>query len=251
MRLRKTDGLDVVEYEPVAFVDHMGSDLDVCNAARVSFDKETEWDVDEKVIDRFVNGYNHHEEDVWVLKEKDRKLLNYLARHDHWSPFAHCFLKFRFQAPIFLARQFVKHQIGFTWNEVSRRYVDNPPFYFVPDSWRRRPENMKQGSTFDDAVPIDGKYLDMYKCQAREWRADYRSLNHEGVCPEQARISQPLAMMTEWIWSGSLMAWARFVKLRIDKNAQAECWPYASAVHDAMKHYFPHSTKALLENIDA
>ena len=250
MRLRKTDGLDVIDYEPVTFIDRMGSDLEVCNAARVSFDKETEWGVDQEAIER-LDGCVYHEEDVQILKEKDRKLLNYLARHDHWSPFAHCFMKFRFEAPIFLARQFVKHQIGFTWNEVSRRYVDNPPFYFVPDSWRRRPENMKQGSTFDNAVPVDDKYLEMYKCQAREWRADYRSLSREGVCPEQARISQPLAMMTEWIWSGSLMAWARFVKLRIDKNAQAECWPYAAAVYDAMERYFPHSTKALLENNDA
>jgi len=203
----------------------MGNDNTVCDAARVSFDKEADQ----------------------YTPEQNNKLLGYLAKHDHWSPFAHCFIKFRFRAPIFVARQFQKHTVGFAWNEVSRRYVDTDPVFFVPKSFRRRPANMKQGSIKEGEVEVADEVLDAYVDQIREHARDYRSMLNQDVCPEQARMFMPQSMMTEWIWSGSLMAWARFVKLRSDSHSQAECYPYAEGVYENLLNHFPQSAAALLE----
>ncbi len=221
-----TTGWENQRIRAVELVDSMGNDSAVCDAARVSFAKEAST----------------------FTYEQNQGLLNYLAKHDHWSPFAHCVIKFRFRAPMFVARQFQKHVVGFAWNEVSRRYVSDDPTFFVPESWRQRPDNMKQGSVFDDAVPLEGDVLDAYTNQIKEHVRDYKSMIHQDICPEQVRMCMPQSMMTEWIWTGSLMAWARFVKLRGDKHAQAECWPYADTVRSYMYSHFPAAAKALLEN---
>lgn len=215
--IRTTDGYNVSSEYPVDFVAVLGNDDDVCDAARVSFDKKAA-------------GYS---------VDQNNKLIRYLAREGHWSPFAHCFLKFRFRAPMFIARQFQKHVIGFAWNEVSRRYVSNDPTFFVPRSWRKRPENMKQGSVSEGEVALTDDVLTAYTDQMREHSKDYKSMIHQGICPEQVRMCMPQSMMTEWIWSGSLQAWSRFAQLRGDEHAQAECWQYVDAVKYYMTAHFP------------
>lgn len=222
--MRTTNGYDIKMIKGVELLDHMGDDNAICDAARVSFNKEA----------------------VNYTTELNTKLLKYLAKHDHWSPFAHTSLKFRFRAPMFIARQFQKHVVGFAWNEVSRRYVSSDPSFFVPESWRMRPDNMKQGSVKEGEVPVTHDVLIAYMDQMREHTRDYKSMISQGICPEQVRMCMPQSMMTEWIWTGSLMAWARFVKLRADSHAQAECWPYADAVREEMEDYFPQATLALL-----
>lgn len=224
--IKITDGWDTSFVSPVDFVSVMGNDDAVCDAARVSFDKKAA-------------GYS---------VEKNNKLIKYLAKHDHWSPFAHCYLKFRFRAPLFVARQFQKHTVGFAWNEVSRRYVDNKPTFFVPHSFRKRPDNMKQGSVTEGETLVRDDVLDDVLEQYKEASINYRGLLDRDVCPEQARMFLPQSMMTEWIWTGSLMAWARFVKLRADSHAQYECWVYAQEVLHSMMDHFPLSARALINS---
>lgn len=230
MLMRETDGWDVREITLVEYVDHMGDDDAICDAARVSFDKAA-------------SNYS---------ADQNQGLLNYLAKHDHWTPFAHTAVKLRFRAPIFLARQFVKHQVGFVWNEVSRRYVDSNPWFFMPDAWRQRPDNMKQGSVFEGAKVLhEGEnYYKNYLFRARDWSKDYKELRAANICPEQARMVMPQSMITEWIWTGSLMAWWRFVTLRLDNHAQAECWPYASSVARILEDLFPKSLEAFDKSFD-
>ena len=222
--MRTTNGYKVSTSKEVELLDYMGDDSAVCDAARVSFNKEA----------------------VNYTTEQNTKLLKYLAKNDHWSPFAHTSLKFRFRAPMFIARQFQKHVVGFAWNEVRRRYVSSDPEFFIPESFRKRPENMKQGSVLEGETPIVGNILVAYMDQIREHAQDYKSMISQDICPEQARMFMPQSMMTEWIWTGSLMAWARFCKLRGDSHAQFECWTYASKVRNEMEDYFPQATLALL-----
>lgn len=224
--IRVTDGYSIDKVEGVQYVSHMGSDYDVCNAARVSFDKNA-------------NNYTY---------EENSKLLKYLYKHKHWSPFSHCYMKFRFNAPICIARQFQKHVVGFAWNEVSRRYVSTDPQFFVLDSFRKRPSNMKQGSTNEGEIPVDGKLLEAYIDQAREHIKDYNELIRQDVCPEQARMFMPQSMMTQWIWSGSVAAWARFIELRLDKHAQQECHYYANQVLFHLKAKFPECAEVMHAN---
>ena len=189
----------------VDYVDHMGDDLTVVNAARVSFDKESEWD-------------------DWpgsMLKEKDSKLITYLAKHGHWSPFAHVMIQTRWKAPIFVARQLVKHQIGLTWNEVSRRYVSSPPELYWPDEWRQAAANVKQGSSSEAFTDPTG-LLEVTKFDCQLLVDRYSRLIDEGLCPEQARMILPQNMYTEWYWTGSLMAWARVYRQRTYSGAQKE-----------------------------
>jgi thymidylate synthase (FAD) len=224
MAMRTTNGYKITTAKEVELLAYMGDDNAVCDAARVSFDKEA----------------------VNYTPEQNSKLLKYLAKNDHWSPFAHTTLKFRFNAPMFIARQFQKHVVGFAWNEVSRRYVSSDPSFFVPESWRKRPDNMKQGSVNEGEVPLSHDVLIAYMDQMREHTRDYKSMISQGICPEQVRMCMPQSMMTQWIWTGSLMAWARFVKLRADSHAQQECWPYAKKVREEMEDLFPQATLALL-----
>lgn len=233
----------------VELIDHMGSDLSVVNAARVSFDKVSEAK-DYKFIDLgHISG-----ELIPVLEERDAKLIRYLAKHNHWTPFGHCFASFRIKAPIFVARQLGKHQIGLVWNEVSRRYVDSEPEFYVPETWRKRAENVKQGSS-DEVVDItryygnegkNGSDLPFDDAVAICLEA-YEFMLEKGVCPEQARMVLPQSMYTEWVWSGSLAAFARVCKLRLDPHTQWETRQVAELIDAEMCRLFPVSWSALME----
>ncbi len=221
--MKITDGWRHTIINPVTHKRNNGTDMDICDAARVSFSKEASQFTD----------------------DKNSRLLHYLADHNHWSPFAHVGMTLHFHAPMFIARQFQKHVVGFAWNEVSRRYVDNPPTFWVPESFRKRPDNMKQGSVHEDAIPVDGLVFDDVRERYVDAALDYKAMIEKGVCPEQARAFLPQATMTEWIWTGSLQAWYRFVDLRGDDHAQSECWEYANAVQKIMMHHFPMASSAL------
>ena len=204
------------------YIDHMGTDLTVANAARVSFGKTSEM-----------------EDDPWgppKLKAKDDKLIRYLAKHRHISPFGHCFASFHVKAPIFVARQLVKHKF-LRWNEISRRYVDDEPEFYTPYAWRGRSADKKQGS--EGEVKYEGplgnyNQLDIYK-----------ELLRVGIAPEQARMVLPQSTMTEWYWSGSLDAFARMANLRCKPDTQAETQEVAWAISLKMEDLFPVSWVAL------
>jgi thymidylate synthase (FAD) len=208
----------------------MGNDLRVANAARVSFAKESSY-----------------EEDAfgWHLPAADIKLIDYLAKHGHWSPFSHCFLTFRIKAPIFVARQLQKHQVGLAWNEVSRRYVDSEPEFYVPEGWRKRAENVKQGSSDETVDPNYNATVHVKGHNAAQLHL-YKVLLGRGVCPEQARMVLPQSMMTEWYWSGSLYAFSRVCKQRLDPHAQKETQEVAKGIAFDAAKCFPYSWPALM-----
>lgn len=226
-------------------MDWMGSDLSVVNSARVSFAKESDWE------DVFVN-YNVPSESTepmivsLKLKEQDQKLIGYLAKHNHWSPFAHTSLQFRISAPIFVARQLVKHQVGGVWNEVSRRYVDDEPEFYFPDVWRGKPVNAKQGS---EGVVTDNKSAlhAAIEIQVNDALQMYNTLINDGVAPEQARMVLPQNTMTEWIWTGSLYFFARVCKLRLDPHAQQETREVAEQIDSLVPQEFEYAWKALMQ----
>ena len=225
----------------VEYIDHMGSDLSVVNAARVSFDKESEWDVDTVLY-----PITNHTDMRGVLKQADAKLIAYLASHGHWSPFAHTSISLRWKAPIFVARQLVKHQVGLTWNEVSRRYVKTEPELWWPEKWRKAAENVKQGSSNESFN--DGRFsfvLDSALGRANLLITDYESLICQGMCPEQARMFLPQNTMTEWIWTGSLYAWVRVWKQRTYPTAQLETRNLVTQIEPIMQQHFPVSWDAL------
>jgi thymidylate synthase (FAD) len=198
-------------------IDYMGSDLTCVNAARVSFDKESDWEfVDSRSLDAFGEMITYE-----TLSEKDQKLISYLAKHNHWSPFSHVVITMRETVPIFVARQRFKHVVGFTYNEVSRRYVDSPPEFFVPDVWRYSPDNAKQGSS--DKTFTEGFWGHKdYKLFLEEASKLYYDLIKDNVAPEQARMVLPQSMYTSYYTTGSLAAWARAYKLRSDEHSQKE-----------------------------
>ena len=218
----------------VTYIDHMGSDLTVVNAARVSFGKKQE-------------SFN---------AEKDSKLIRYLARHRHTSPFGHCFASFHVRAPVFVARQLVKHKF-LRWNEISRRYVDEDPEYYLPDVWRGRSADKKQGSdgvvdlsaikdTWQNNAILGSGTLEGHVIEISEWLCEtYKLLVINGVCPEQARMVLPQSMMTEWYWSGSLDAFADMCHLRCKSDTQAETREVAEKIEDLMMNRFPVSWEAL------
>lgn len=223
----------------------MGSDVSVVNAARVSFAKESAWE-EQPMLFTAEDGYTMGTEYVSVLSEKDQKLIRYLAAHGHWTPFGHAFLSFRVKAPIFVARQLVKHQVGLVWNEVSRRYVDDEPEFWLPsnEGWRGAPENAKQGST--GSMPNPDVHCACSPELAMRYALDsYTSMIKDGYAPEQARMVLPQNTMTEWVWSGSLMAFARVVKLRIDPHAQAETREIAERIKELVPKQLQHSWTAL------
>ena len=196
----------------VELLDIMGSDLTVVNAARVSFAGESE-----------------------EFGSRDKKLIKYLAKHNHWTPFGHVQVQFRIKAPVFVARQLVKHQVGLVWNEISRRYVDVVPEFHAPEAWRKRAPDKKQGSldeTFEgrDEERFDIKYWDLIE----KAKAIYDNMIACGVAPEQARMVLPQSMMTEWYWTGSLAAFARVVKQRISSDAQYECQVIAQKIDQVL-----------------
>jgi thymidylate synthase (FAD) len=210
---------------------HMGNDLTVVNAARVSFGKESEWDYEES------DAYSFKQH----MKLKDKKLIQYLAKHKHISPFGHCFASFHIKAPIFVARQLVKHKF-LRWNEISRRYVDTSPEFYEPD-WRARAKDKKQGSGGSVEISLDSEML--FHATMRNALTTYDGLLEDGVCPEQARIVLPQSMMTEWYWSGSLDAWVDMCNLRCSSDTQAETREVANQISVKMWELFPESWEAL------
>ena len=204
----------------VELVDKMGTDLSVVNAARVSYAK-------------FKDSF----------EDKDEKLIKFLAEHNHWSPFAHASLQFRIKAPVFVARQLVKHQVGLVWNEISRRYVDYEPELFEPKEWRGRPQNSKQGS--DGTVSIDSNEQHRLDMTMQQCKIIYKALIEKGIAPEQARMVLPQSMMTEWIWSGSVYAFARVCNLRCKPDTQKETQEVAWKIHDIADELFPYCWKYL------
>ena len=209
----------------VTLIDYMGSDLTVVNAARVSFGKR-------KGKAEFDNS--------------DKKLINYLAKHNHWSPFGHCSIQFYIKAPVFVARQLVKHQVGLTWNEISRRYVDTEPEFFEPDVWRGAADDKKQGSS-DETINISSHSKRVYLQVLKSAKWTYEDLLKQGVCPEQARMVLPQSMITEWYWSGTLYAFARVCNLRCKPDAQQETREISNMIDKECGKLFPISWGALIE----
>lgn len=229
----------------VELLDHMGSDLDVVNAARVSFDKESEYECHCHKPNGVPTVCTYHKKDqCGSLSDKDAKLIRYLATHGHWTPFSHCYAKFRIKAPLFVRSQLFKHKVGLTENEVSRRYVDSEPEFYVPEKWRKRAENKKQGSS-DEVVGLT--IPGFPRAAMNEALTAYKYLLEDGVCPEQARMVLPQSMMTEWIWSGSLSAFARVYKQRTSDHAQWETKQVALQIGEALEPLFPVSWAALTE----
>jgi len=221
----------------VTYVDHMGSDLSVVNAARVSFGKKSDW------LPRVHNG------EQLVLTPKDAKLISYLAKHQHKSPFNHAFATFHIKALIFVARQLQKHEY-MPWNEISRRYVDSEPEFYQPDVWRGRAKDKKQGSEGEvTMVDVSGRFplspRTVQTLSDGKTLEAYRNLIDAGVAPEQARMVLPQSMMTEWYWSGSLHAFAKMCSLRLKPDTQYETRLVAEQIEDKMTELFPESWTAL------
>lgn len=274
----------------VTYKDHMGDDLGVVNAARVSFGKESKWvndQDDESWFSPFMGESRHemrHPNFKGVLSKADQGLISFLARGcttgewdsilaqlragylrdeefegllnhikkmpDHWTPFGHTAIKLHIKAPLFVARQLGKHQVGFVWNEVSRRYITDEPEFYVPDTWRKAAENVKQGSS-DEAVDLVDFGLEKlsvkqeYKDFIKSAEDEYSFLIRAGVCPEQARMVLPQSMYTEWIWTGNLYGFANVYNQRTDPHAQKEVRDVAHQIGDIIEPLFPVSWKEL------
>jgi len=203
----------------VSLVDHMGSDLTVVNSARISFGKRKS-----------------------IMDKSDEKLIFYLAKHNHWSPFGHCQIQFHIKAPIFVVRQLGKHQVGLVWNEISRRYCDSEPEFYNPPNWRLRAENVKQGSSNEtiefDITGYNKVCLDMYN-----------DLLSKNIAPELCRMVLPQNVMTEWFWTGSLAAFSRICKLRLAPDSQQETRQIAEMIAIECKKLFPISWNALFPEL--
>lgn len=217
----------------------MGSDLSVVNAARVSFHKESEFEV---IPSTDTLGYYYEK---FQLKSADIKLINYLAKHKHTSPFNHAFITVRCKAPVFVARQLVKHKF-MPWNEVSRRYVDDEPEFYFPEVWRAKAENVKQGSS-DEGVPYQLQFKKAADDCVNLSLSVYEAMLNAGVCAEQARMILPQNMMTEWWWSGTLGAFCDMLRLRLDSHSQYETRQVAHMILEVIAPLYPVSVKALLD----
>ena len=213
----------------VTFLNSMGCDKTVVNAARVSFNKQGQ------ASD--IMG------DPLVMLKKDIKLVKYLAKHKHMSPFGHCFASFHVKAPVFVARQLVKHKF-LRWNEVSRRYVDSEPEFYKPNVWRGKPVDKKQGSEGVVSTQADVDFVNHTALTT------YKDLLDDGVCPEQARMVLPQSLMTEWWWSGSLDAFSDMCKLRLASDTQLETQLVAKAIDSNLSVLYPYSWTALSNRED-
>ena len=218
------------------YIDHMGSDLSVVNAARVSFGKKSAWEQHsaDPTSYRVAN----------TLSKRDTKLIKYLAKHKHLSPFGHCFASFHVKAPIFVARQLVKHSY-LRWNEISRRYVDDEPEFYVPDVWRGRSADKKQGS--EGTVKLGILDTEIVSDSPYDALSAYKALLKSGVAPEMARMTLPQSTLTEWYWSGSLDAFANMCRLRCASDTQAETRIVADQISEKMEELFSESWRALTE----
>mgnify|MGYP005986811733 CR=1 FL=1 len=219
-----------IEQLTVDYVRHSGDDLSVVNAARVSFESESEalgyTGIDDKPM-------------VPVIHDRDRKLIKYLADHEHFSPFNHAFVTFRCTAPLFVMGQLKKHEY-MPWNEISRRYVDTDPEFYVPDEWRGKATDKKQGS---EGV-IENINISAALMIAENM---YKSLLDRNVCEEQARMVLPQAMLSSWIWSGSIKAVSKMCKLRCASDTQYESRVVANKISDIMEELYPVSWDALMD----
>ena len=211
----------------VRLINYQGDDDQICDAARVSF------------------ANDGLDQDFETIYKKNVRLLNYLAKHNHWSPFAHNSITLRVTAPIFLARQLVKHQVGGVWNEISRRYVDSTPKFYIPLEYHKRPKNAKQGSgvmfPYDTCCEFQS-HIKAHCCDALEL---YEELLEKGVAPEEARMVLPLNMMTSWYWTGSLAFFFRVWKQRSDGHAQLVAQEFAGKLKEIIEPLFPEAWKAL------
>ena len=236
--------IEVLDHGHVDLIEYMGSDLMVCNAARVSFNNTTEWEIDEEAVERLrASGSTYHEQDVRKLSSRDEKLIKYLAKHQHWTPFAHPQITLRIKAPVSIRTQIYKSKVGFVENEISRRYVSFEPEFYTPQ-WRGKPtDGAKQGS--DDFIEIKPELQQTFDNMLEGCMRTYNDLLEAGVAPEQARFMLPQGMYTEWYWTGSLAAYARFYKQRIDDHAQWEVRQYAEAIGKLGQPLFPVSWKSL------
>lgn len=206
----------------VEYIDHMGDDLRVANAARVSFAKWKE-----------------------EFEGSDTKLLDYLGKHDHWTPFAHTCVTLRVKAPVPIRTQCFKHKIGLVENEESRRYISTRPEIYIPANFRGKPDgSVKQGSA--GIHPKSDYWLNQYERYTEELVDLYEEMIADGVCPEQARFVLPQGAQVNWIWTGNLIAFANFCIKRSDPHAQAEVRYVAKQVSEIIEPLFPYSWKALV-----
>ncbi len=278
-----------VEQIRAEYIDHLGSDLMVVNAARTSFGKESDWvyayppedaegnqldheppkvlkPADANLIRYLATGYKSSEWDAFlgeilevankhidsIARTRLTKLLHaYKRRPQHWAPFAHPHLSLRMTLPMFLARQFVKHQIGGTWSEESRRYISDEPGVWFPDEWHTRPEDIKQGSggTIEEMIPYQGAKPmavgDVAEECAEHAVRTYMSMVRKGVAPEEARIVLPLNTMTTVTWTGSLLFWSRVCNQRVDSHAQLAAQELGRQIANIVRPYYPVSWAAL------
>jgi thymidylate synthase (FAD) len=268
----------------VNYLDHLGNDLTAANAARVSMGRKSEFDVvpavpggylceDTNTLRTYCERQANHRTDMFqeatdvpvdepgcqcgyqlaeperlVLKEKDARLLGFLAREKHEIPFAHPHVQFHFKAPIFVARQLAKHQVGMVWSEISRRYVSGEPEFFWPAVWRKGSADIKQGS-LDEGVEEEAAETMAAWRKGTEIHATnaYTTAQRMGVAPELARMFLPQNVYTEWHWTGSLLAWARVWKLRVDPHAQAETREIVKLIEPTMLRLFPVSWACLTQ----
>ena len=210
----------------VTLLDYMGSDLTTVNAARVSFKKKSKWEIGD--------------DESYDLSAKDTKLVNFLGREQHYAPYGHNFASFHIKAPIFVARQLVKHEY-LRMSEVSRRYVDDPPEFYIPTIWRGKPVDKKQGST----GTVENIHTEAIGLWCEDASKYYNQLIDSGVAPEMARMVLPLNTYTEWYWSGSLDAFSKMYNLRTGDGAQEETKEIALMIGKELQEVYPHSWKAL------
>lgn len=245
-----------------SYVDHMGTDLTVVNAARASFDKTSTFEVvdgrptlrqaDVSLIEFLARGYTASQWDELAkqlpvmhdLAEVKQMLKEIKTGAQHWAPFAHPHIQLRVTAPIFLARQFVKHQVGGVWSEESRRYIYDEPEFWIPDVWHGRPENVKQGS--GEAIDDQSGARATAAAATEHSLALYRHLLKMGVAPEEARIVLPLNMMTTWVWTGSLLFFSRVANQRVDSHAQRAAQELSRKIAKVVEPLFPVSWQALV-----
>lgn len=254
----------------VEYLDHMGSDLTVVNAARASFGKESDWlytfaegateshpvlQTSDKNLIRFLaTGFRTAEWDEFLCQitqlaitgNKDALttlLHNYKHKAQHWAPFGHPHVQLRLKMPLFLARQFVKHQVGGVWSEESRRYIYGEPWVYIPDEWHTRPEDIKQGS---GAIVKDPLAVHLTAVGSVESSiVSYKKLLALGTAPEEARMVLPLNMMTTVVWTGSLLFWSRVCNQRVDSHAQLAAQELGKKIAETVQPLFPCSWDAL------
>lgn len=248
-----------IEKIKVEYIDHSGSDLKVVNCARASFDKTSNLDehgklkqADVNLINFLARGYRTAEWDELIDEAMaaehadgvEKILRQYKASAVHFAPFCHCSVTLRLAIPVFTARQLVKHQIGMTWSEVSRRYVSDEPSFWFPEVWHTRPEDVKQGS---GEAAVSQHLLRFCASDAVENSLEaYKALLSAGVAPEEARIVLPLNHMTTVVWTGTLLAWTRVCNQRLDPHAQGATQEAAKGIQDIVKPLFPVSWDALV-----